>query len=817
MLNKPLSLKSLFKRANSSKFKYNKNGTLFEQEFVPSGNINHNENLYRDCINSYIKESKSYSNCINILQRLYDENRFQLLEDTTGKIIRDVIPNISPDCIKPCIAYIESCNIGDINKERLLEAAKVYKSIDRMINNHKKLSKRFELESFSNRNISTKDKCNLICELVDTYNITPFIKFNIALEELSLLSNMSGIDIDESELVEGVTNYFLLRNTNTSDDISSYKKAILESRVLSSNADNKVKYLTDPKPIDEFTVIQESWEDRLNNWKLDSNKNIDDLKKLMVENSNSMEAIISIMSTINDYTNINQLNEVSLDDIIENNIDKCRGTSAYNLYNYLNENKNENNNIASFDTLESLLLIWEADQSDISYANAEDIIDKDIPYTFTTDEFDKYKLNNLISDAIMAANMIDKKAAMKEYMLDLSKHTPISNNEAQYINMDNYLSYLNEDNHIDILIGSFSKMLTGTGLEFIESTVKTINNALRKHDSVAYYTVHELTYDIHLESKYQISINESEYNSRLFAHSEAYIINNDIFKSLSLAEAMNPTIMESLYNRLTDPNVCTNMDSVGAYMINEASSLFFWSDVRDEIIDKYIYESDNEINLEDPSLEQYELDDSFNGITEESIKETYDILNYICDYYDPNVIQEGVNLNTLRLAWQAFKSKAKKFTSKAKELSRDMDATFNHFLKGIKSYFEVDRREQIITGQIKPSLSKLLQITIALAGVGVVTGSLYIPAITAVAGIALSKRASVKEKNLILDEIDIELKVLEREISKAESSGSAKKYRSLLTIQKNLQRERQRIHYNLSSKGKRLLPATAGLDTGGRD
>ena len=812
MLNKPLSLKSLFKRANSSKFKYNKNGTLFEQGFVPSGNINHNENLYRDCINSYIKESKSYSNCIDILQKLYDENRFQLLEDTTGKIIRDVIPNISPDCIKPCIAYIESCNIGDINKERLLESAKIYKSIDRMINNHKKLSKRFELESFSNRNMSTKDKCNLICELVDTYNITPFIKFNIALEELSLLSNMSGINIDESELVEGVTNYFLLRNTNTTDDINSYKKAILESRVLSYNADSKVKYLTDPKPIDEFTIIQESWEDRLNNWKLDSNKNIDDLKKLIVENANSMEAIVNIMSTINDYTNINQLNEVSLDDIIENNIDKCTGTSAHNLFNYyIKENKNIS---ASHDTLYTLNLIWESDQSDISYANAEDIIDKDMPYTFTTDEFDKYKLNNLISDSITAANMIDKKAAMKEYGLYISSNNL---NETKYIDEDNYLSYLNEDNHIDLVVCTFegSDTTDSKVSGFIESTVKAINNVLNKRDSIAYYTVHENIYDIHVESKYQISCNESEYNNRLFGMKDMYNINHMVSMCPMLETLCNYT--ESIYKRLTDPDVCANMDSFGAYIISEASRNLLADNVIDEVIDKYIYESANDIDISNPDLKQYKLEIPSNGYGKEWLEETYNILNYICDYYNPNIIQEGVNLNTLRLAWQAFKSKAKKFTSKAKELSRDMDATFNHFLKGIKSYFEVDRREQIITGQIRPSLSKLLQITIALAGVGVLTGSLYIPAITAVAGIALSKRASIKEKNLILDEIDIELKVLEREISKAETSGSAKKYRSLLTMQKNLQRERQRIHYNLSSKGKRLLPATAGLDTGGRD
>ena len=100
----------------------------------------------------------------------------------------------------------------------------------------------------------------------------------------------------------------------------------------------------------------------------------------------------------------------------------------------------------------------------------------------------------------------------------------------------------------------------------------------------------------------------------------------------------------------------------------------------------------------------------------------------------------------------------------------------------------------------------------ALAVVGVAAQSIYVPALAAVAGFALSKHTEKKERALILDEIDIELKVLDRELQKAESSGSSKKYRTLLTIQKNLQRERQRIYYGLASKGKRIpMPSTMGL------
>ena len=52
-----------------------------------------------------------------------------------------------------------------------------------------------------------------------------------------------------------------------------------------------------------------------------------------------------------------------------------------------------------------------------------------------------------------------------------------------------------------------------------------------------------------------------------------------------------------------------------------------------------------------------------------------------------------------------------------------------------------------------------------------------------------------KQKNQLLDEIEIELKVLEKEIDLAEKNDDTNKYRQLLRMQKKLQHEYQRIKY----------------------
>ena len=62
---------------------------------------------------------------------------------------------------------------------------------------------------------------------------------------------------------------------------------------------------------------------------------------------------------------------------------------------------------------------------------------------------------------------------------------------------------------------------------------------------------------------------------------------------------------------------------------------------------------------------------------------------------------------------------------------------------------------------------------------------------------------------MIYDEIDTELKVVEKELQLAENDGNMKKYRFLLQYQKKLARERQRIKYGLKVHG-RDIPGVTG-------
>lgn len=169
------------------------------------------------------------------------------------------------------------------------------------------------------------------------------------------------------------------------------------------------------------------------------------------------------------------------------------------------------------------------------------------------------------------------------------------------------------------------------------------------------------------------------------------------------------------------------------------------------------------------------------------------------------VITEKFSLNTVKLALQNAKAKLKDLSTKEKSMWQAVDAQSSGLVKSIEKALTSDRREAIIKGSIIPSFSKCVKGAIALAGIGLLFGPMN-ALVTAIGGLALSSALNAKERKLLFDEIDTELKVVEKEIDIAQNDGDMKKYRFLLNYQKKLTREYQRIKYGLRVQG-RDIPA----------
>lgn len=180
-----------------------------------------------------------------------------------------------------------------------------------------------------------------------------------------------------------------------------------------------------------------------------------------------------------------------------------------------------------------------------------------------------------------------------------------------------------------------------------------------------------------------------------------------------------------------------------------------------------------------------------------------------------------INFNTLRYAMESLKTKANNAGDKAKQFTNTLNIYVEKFITSVQKLYTNDSREQIIRGSIIPSFHQLMGRLLVIggsAGVGGVvagstaakaagvafgfsaTGAIFAAAVTTFATIAISKHSTDKERALMLDEIEIEIDICEKEMSRAEANGQMKKYRALMYRRAKLKREYQRIRYNIGYK-----------------
>ena len=168
----------------------------------------------------------------------------------------------------------------------------------------------------------------------------------------------------------------------------------------------------------------------------------------------------------------------------------------------------------------------------------------------------------------------------------------------------------------------------------------------------------------------------------------------------------------------------------------------------------------------------------------------------------------ALKLNNIKLYIAGLKKNMKDFDSKARTSVRNMDFAVERLIKGIKGALISDRREAIIKGSVIPSFHKCILIAVSLAGLA--SFNLPLAVVAAVGGFAASKKLTERERALMMDDIEIELELVEKEIQMADSRNQIKKMRELMKMKKNLQREYQRIHYNIRL-GKDIVPSGSYL------
>ena len=162
-----------------------------------------------------------------------------------------------------------------------------------------------------------------------------------------------------------------------------------------------------------------------------------------------------------------------------------------------------------------------------------------------------------------------------------------------------------------------------------------------------------------------------------------------------------------------------------------------------------------------------------------------------------NEAKEGSGMSftsKLKIASENLRRTALKLKDKDKQISMKLDSELNRTMKAAKRAMISDSRESIIRGSFLPSASKCIRIALA-------SGAAYlINPVLAVIGliglIGCSKVLNEKERNLILDDIDIEIKMCDKYLKIAEDKEDLTAVREIMKTKRDLERQRTRILYN---------------------
>lgn len=763
---------------------------------------------------------------------------FDILEKSSkvskskGKdIARFIANNIVLGITEDADIDLSNYDISVDNKKLIESAIRETAICNRILNNQSILEHRFNIDNLirSNR-YNLKRIISEMCELIDTYNVPVDYKYNVALENIlfSLVKNGEEIPSDE-EFVSMVTEYFLMRDMTISDIIYKDYQTVLEGCKDIFNLDNSsiiIESVLDNKP-DYFrniskNVLSNSTDSYIREYILPKAMNI----KTEADASDYMDDVCGYIDTCCDtddearlycsISNIPNYTPVSKDFVTikrKEMFDDDRFSSLVNRDCILSdiqaiseEDPTDNSPIVDLSSYRDMF-------REETYATSDDV--KTVIYKFKAEQ-DKSpsKIKQFITKlyAKSPESIIDEVPDVFSFirtgaLLCIAASSPIGPIIAGVTGLVSWL---------------ISKKINDKEATRLLNTIRSEKKKVKDKIDKASSDKKKKELEDYLDCLKNSENKVVNYLDTISTDDHSDDDDNDWddfdFEDES-AVSVIANVFEAAAYQIQSLTTYTSINSSLPKMIEEGAKYNFLSDLGDVIRESTVLKNDYITALDDVrdnsdvivirtainrELEKCnEQDEKLTGL--KSI-----IGMTIADRQLVNIQEEVLNekfsLNTVKLALQNAKVKLRDLSTKEKSMWQSVDAAGSGLVKSIEKAMTSDRREAIIKGSIIPSFSKCIKGAIALAGAGLVFGPMG-ALITALGGLAVSKTLNARERKLLFDEIDTELKVVEKEIEIAQNDGNMKKYRFLLNYQKKLTREYQRIRYGLKVAGRDIPPA----------
>lgn len=672
----------------------------------------------------------------------------------------------------PKEAMVEECY------DMMIKTVQKNQQCDRVIENHEKLSKRYNLDKIvrecRREEGSYRDCIFELCSLIDSYDIAVGAKYGIALENIMYLMNKNCIQLENSFIAEAVTDYFLLayqdnEEFNMDDLVHDMKYVIENSKFYDDNDFANVAYIFDEdyEPItsteEAIDTILEFHSDKhkelirkdengkkikptitkvkfngdkkdtikteLNAFKMSHNKSVQTLKKCIHRVfCNSPENIVK-----------------ELPDIFA----VVRGAAIIGMF-------------ALSPVIGILGLITGAFlKMDISRKQMKEVIDA----------YDKEILR--YKDKLNKTKDEKSKQRYKEYIKKLeadrdkleAREDTLYTDEENDKKRDERYEKRNKDDSSsddDFDFGSWDELAkyfddTSVLVESMTWDRKELMNTIRR--SINYVTpdcIPVLT--------------------------EAVILCRDIFDIKEYA-----SILEYERHRLRSENGIAKYTKIDP--INLA------------LYDIDTLKEDKEVDIEEVDLIS---SNEYSHCVQEAVQDVLELL----DISRTTAINEGSLSTKIKLAADKLSKTAVKLKDKDRKISKDIDVTMGHFAQAAERALTNDRREAIIKGSLLPSASKTIKAALVTGAAWLVSPAIAV--IGVLGAIGASKKLQKKERQIILDDIEIELKMCDKYMRLAEDRNDLKAVRSIMQTQRALERQRSRLRYNMKVNWNEKVPTTAG-------
>lgn len=663
-------------------------------------------------------------------------------ENANDNLVETLPPPINPSITEVAIAEYEA----------MLEKAVIYSNCDRMLENYNRISKRFNIDRLFYENTKVngvEDTIVELCHKIDTYNMPSDIKFNTVIETAMYGFEHNDIPYTKAEILEGAINYYLFAK-----DGKQACRTILENSVFFDKND----YMGD------IDIITEEIPEEGSN---------DDNTKFPVtdEDVNKIQESVRPIKENSEFQDIfNKFKEEELDEKPEGKLKGLIGK----LY---------SRNVDDIVKETPSLLAW-VRKFFIIATGTFPVVGPIIAIV------------GLIADRFIALGFERKE------VLRMVK------------------AFNNEINKTK------DKIKTTEDKETKERLEKYLDALEKARDKIDEYH-NDLITDDEMNKKYE------EIDLPSASDDDEFDFDDDDFFSFGEAAAIDAiagatTELEDLFsNKYIDEydmskvaGLLTDKDITSMATIAKEYPDIFHKDAFAKGIDNALKNIRNEKTVFESSVDKVytisALQNAKQIVSEEStrsknptvyealdnlinIKEAYEAINIVLECYSSNtaILEVSVS-NRLKMASMKLRSSFQKLKDKDRQVSKNIDLGLNNFKKGVERSLTNDNRESIIKGSILPSASKVIKLAIVNAGLWIFVN----PALAIIATLGYlgtSAKYKAKERQMLTDEIEIELKMCRKYIEVAEQKNDMKALKQLLMIERDLTRQHQRIKYKMKA------------------